>query len=157
MGMSASQMGHSRLTDMVSSVAEISGTQHFIFSKNQASHLLIFQPGRLRMKRNSLSFFRKGIDMFGLGFQEALLIFFILVLLFGAKRLPEIGKGLGRTVKEIRNIRSERRDDKERKKGAGESLISDIKRDIDELPGLKEAREIKDAAAKIKGVTRLLK
>jgi len=36
--------------------------------------------------------------MFGLGFQEILLILVILFLLFGVKKLPEIGKGLGETM-----------------------------------------------------------
>jgi sec-independent protein translocase protein TatA len=41
--------------------------------------------------------------MFGnLGFSELLVIFLIVVLLFGAKRLPEIAKGLGRSVQEFK-------------------------------------------------------
>ncbi len=97
-------------------------------------------------------------DMFGLGFQEILLIFLILLLLFGARRLPEIGKGLGRTVKEIRNIRDERRGERGKKKDESKgNLVSEIRKDIHELPGLKEVKEIKDTANKIKSVTRLLK
>ena len=96
--------------------------------------------------------------MFGLGAQEILIILLILVVLFGAKRLPAIGKGLGETVKEIRNIRGERKTEKEKKnedqKG---SLVSEIKKDIDEIPGLKEAREIKETTDKIKNITKLLK
>lgn len=96
--------------------------------------------------------------MFGLGFQEILIILLILVVLFGAKRLPEIGRGLGKTVKEIRNIRDERKADKEKKKEDQKgSLVSEIKKDIDEIPGLKEAREIKETADKIKSVTKFLK
>ncbi|MEI9478656.1 MAG: twin-arginine translocase TatA/TatE family subunit [Deltaproteobacteria bacterium] len=96
--------------------------------------------------------------MFGLGFQEILIILLILVVLFGARRLPEIGRGLGKTVKEIRNIRDERKADKEKKKEDQKgSLVSDIKKDIDEIPGLKEAREIKETADKIKSVTKFLK
>jgi sec-independent protein translocase protein TatA len=96
--------------------------------------------------------------MFGLGAQEILLILLILVVLFGAKRLPAIGKGLGETLKEIRNIRGERKAEKEKKtedqKGG---LVSEIKKDLDELPGVKEAREIKETTDKIKSVTKLLK
>ena len=40
--------------------------------------------------------------MFGLGVPEILVILVILFLLFGAKRLPEIGEGLGKTMREIR-------------------------------------------------------
>ena len=96
--------------------------------------------------------------MFGLGSQEILLIVLILVVLFGAKRLPAIGKGLGETLKEIRNIRGERKAEKEKTKEEQKgSLVSEIKKDIDELPGVKEAREIKETTDKIKSVTKLLK
>jgi sec-independent protein translocase protein TatA len=96
--------------------------------------------------------------MFGLGAQEILLILLILVVLFGAKRLPAIGKGLGETLKEIRNIRGERKAEKEKTKEEQKGgLVSEIKKDIDEIPGLKEAREIKETTDKIKSVTKLLK
>jgi sec-independent protein translocase protein TatA len=38
-----------------------------------------------------------------LGFQELLIIFAILMLLFGARRLPELAKGLGKSVSAFRN------------------------------------------------------
>ena len=96
--------------------------------------------------------------MFGLGSQEILLILLILVVLFGAKRLPAIGKGLGETLKEIRNIRGERKAEKEKtKEDQKGGLVSEIKKDIDEIPGVKEAREIKETTDKIKSVTKLLK
>lgn len=37
--------------------------------------------------------------MFGLGAQELLLIFLIALFLFGSKKLPEIGAGLGKGIK----------------------------------------------------------
>ena len=37
--------------------------------------------------------------MFGLGATELLIILAIVVLLFGARRLPEIGSGLGRAIR----------------------------------------------------------
>lgn len=40
--------------------------------------------------------------MFGLGAQEMLLILLALVLLFGAKKIPQIAKGLGQSVGEFR-------------------------------------------------------
>jgi sec-independent protein translocase protein TatA len=96
--------------------------------------------------------------MFGLGFQEILLILVILFLLFGVKKLPEIGKGLGETMKEIRKIRDERKagkeKDKEDQKG---DLISDMKKEVEEIPGLKEAKKIKETADKIKNITKFLK
>jgi sec-independent protein translocase protein TatA len=96
--------------------------------------------------------------MFGLGFQEILLILVILFLLFGVKKLPEIGKGLGETMKEIRKIRDERKAGKEKgKEDQKGDLISDIKKGVEEIPGLKEVREIKETADKVKSITKILK
>ena len=39
---------------------------------------------------------------FGLGFGEMLLIFFVLLLLFGAKRLPELATGMGRGIRDFK-------------------------------------------------------
>ncbi len=40
--------------------------------------------------------------MFGLGPWELLLVFLAVLLLFGAKRLPEIAAGLGKGIKEFK-------------------------------------------------------
>jgi len=37
--------------------------------------------------------------MFGIGTQELIIIFAIVFLIFGAKRLPEMGKGLGQAIR----------------------------------------------------------
>ena len=37
-----------------------------------------------------------------LGMPEILIIFFIVLLLFGAKKLPELAKGLGKGLKEFK-------------------------------------------------------
>ena len=96
--------------------------------------------------------------MFGLGFQEILLILVILFLIFGVKKLPEIGKGLGETVKEIKKIRGEKKHEKEKvKEDQKGNLISDIKKGVEEIPGLKEVKEIKETVDKVKNVTKFLK
>ena len=40
--------------------------------------------------------------MFGLGVGEIVLILFIILLLFGAKKLPELAKGLGKGLNEFK-------------------------------------------------------
>ena len=45
--------------------------------------------------------------MFGIGTQEILIILVIGLVVFGAKRLPEIGGGLGRAIRNFRQAASE--------------------------------------------------
>lgn len=40
--------------------------------------------------------------LFGLGTQELIIILAIIFLIFGAKRLPEIGSGLGKAIKNFK-------------------------------------------------------
>jgi sec-independent protein translocase protein TatA len=40
--------------------------------------------------------------MFGLGTQELLLILLVIILLFGARKIPEIARGLGRSIGEFK-------------------------------------------------------
>ena len=40
--------------------------------------------------------------MFNLGFPEMLLIFVIVVLIFGTSRIPELGRGLGEGIKNFK-------------------------------------------------------
>lgn len=49
----------------------------------------------------------------GLGVQELILIFLLVALIFGGKKLPELGKGLGEGIKNFK--RSFKRDKKEDK------------------------------------------
>ncbi len=37
--------------------------------------------------------------MFGIGHQELIIVFVIVFLIFGARRLPEMGKGLGQAIR----------------------------------------------------------
>lgn len=49
--------------------------------------------------------------MFGMGPWELLLIFLAVLLLFGAKRLPEIAQGLGKGIKEFKGAMKETTDE----------------------------------------------
>jgi sec-independent protein translocase protein TatA len=40
--------------------------------------------------------------MFGIGVQELLVILLIVLVLFGAKRLPELAKGMGTALREFK-------------------------------------------------------
>ena len=45
--------------------------------------------------------------MYGIGMQELLLILVIVVLIFGSKKLPEIGGGLGKAIRNFKRASSE--------------------------------------------------
>jgi len=41
--------------------------------------------------------------MFGLGLPEVLVILLLVVVIFGARRLPEVGAGLGKAIKNFKS------------------------------------------------------
>lgn len=45
--------------------------------------------------------------MFGMGTMELLIVLGIVVLIFGARRLPEIGSGIGKAIKNFKSGVSE--------------------------------------------------
>lgn len=46
-----------------------------------------------------------------IGIQELLIVFGIVILLFGAKKIPQLAKGIGEGIKEFRNgLRSKKED-----------------------------------------------
>jgi len=53
-----------------------------------------------------------------LGMPELLIIFMVILLLFGAKRLPELAKGLGRGIREF--------------KDASKNVEQEIKKELDD-------------------------
>lgn len=52
--------------------------------------------------------------MLGLGPVELLVILLIVVLLFGARKLPELARGLGSSAREFRKGLSDDKDEKEK-------------------------------------------
>lgn len=94
--------------------------------------------------------------MFGLGTTELLIIAVIILLIFGAKKLPDIGKGLGGAIREFRNVK---RDVKPGNKEHGEENRPEEKKTlndtitekvINEIPIVKKGMDIKKKADAIK-------
>ena len=50
---------------------------------------------------------KRGIVMFGLGMPELLIIMFICLIVFGGRKLPELGSGLGKAIRDFRSATKE--------------------------------------------------
>ncbi len=96
--------------------------------------------------------------MFGLGTTELIIIGGIILLIFGAKRLPEIGKGLGGAIREFKKVKKDiSLDDKEEgtdEKGEEEKSLEDklVEKVVKDVPIVKEGLEIKKKADAIKKI-----
>lgn len=93
--------------------------------------------------------------MFGLGTPELIVIGVIVFFIFGAKRLPDIGKGLGGAIKEFRQVKKDLSRDEKEHKNPPLSLEEKIKdKAFDQVPGVKEAVNMKK---KVEQVQEILK
>jgi sec-independent protein translocase protein TatA len=99
--------------------------------------------------------------MFGLGTTELIIIGVIIFLIFGAKRIPDIGKGLGGAIKEFRNIKKDISgkedgdDEKEKNQGEGKppALENQIAgKVLKEIPGVKKVMDVKEKVEKVKKI-----
>ena len=100
--------------------------------------------------------------MFGLGPTELIIIAVIVLLIFGAKRLPEIGKGVGGAIREFREVKQELgankkadegRDAREEVKEKDEQSSLEAKvvdKVLEQVPGVKKAMDVKKKAEKVK-------
>lgn len=103
--------------------------------------------------------------MFGLGPTELVVIAIIVLLIFGAKRLPDIGKGLGGAVRELKNAKKELRSDKANPdqnkqpvEGKAEETPPSLEAQmankvLEQVPGVKK---VMDAKKKVETVKKLL-
>ncbi|MBW1720684.1 MAG: twin-arginine translocase TatA/TatE family subunit [Deltaproteobacteria bacterium] len=99
--------------------------------------------------------------MFGLGPTELVIIAIIVLLLFGAKRLPEIGKGIGGAIREFKKVRKEIAEEGNADKGSGTTPAEGEKgstaleekvaeKVMEQVPGVKKAVEAKRKVEKVK-------
>lgn len=73
--------------------------------------------------------------MFGLGVPELIVIFVIALIVFGPKKLPDLGRALGRGIAEFKRASQEVKESIETEvRNAGQSI--DVKKLKDEVEGL---------------------
>jgi len=63
--------------------------------------------------------------MFGMGFGELVLILLIVVVIFGATKLPQLGDGLGRAIKNFKRAVSAQNEIEVAAKGEAKGAIDD--------------------------------
>jgi len=101
--------------------------------------------------------------MFGLGSTELIIIGVIVFFIFGARRLPDIGKGLGGAIREFRKVKKdisldeetgdnkEKDKDQEQKNQATlESKLADSV--MKQIPGVKNIVDVKEKVEKVKDI-----
>ena len=57
--------------------------------------------------------------MFGLGMPELIVILIIVLVIFGANRLPQLGEGLGKAIRGFKKSMSDTNDDASKKENKG--------------------------------------
>src|SRR3989475_6700801 len=74
-----------------------------------------------------------------LGFSEMLVIFIVALLVFGPKKLPELGKSLGKGIREFKKATDELKTSWEDQVKDIQSPLNDVKKDIHSIgQGLKD-------------------
>lgn len=82
----------------------------------------------------------------GLGWTELIIILVIVLVIFGPKRLPALGKSLGKTVKNVRDEMSGDGDDKDAAKEDAEEAAADaprIEADVEDAEPVEVADDAK--------------
>jgi sec-independent protein translocase protein TatA len=103
--------------------------------------------------------------MFGLGPTELIIIAVIILLIFGAKRIPEIGKGLGGAISEFKKVKKEISSKDDDKGHDGEKVPEKnddqptlenkvVNKVMEQVPGVKKAMDVKKKVEQVKKIVK---
>ena len=104
--------------------------------------------------------------MFGLGPTELIIIAVIILLIFGAKRIPEIGKGLGGAISEFKKVKKDLSNKDEDDKGHDDNKVPAKENDhptleakvvnkvMEQVPGVKKAMDVKRKVEQVKKIVK---
>jgi sec-independent protein translocase protein TatA len=65
------------------------------------------RPLYSRIRSTRVGILLEGTEMFGIGFQEMLVILVVVLIFFGPKRLPDLAKSLGKGIAEFKKASEE--------------------------------------------------
>jgi sec-independent protein translocase protein TatA len=82
-----------------------------------------------------------------LGFQEIFVIFIIALLIFGPRKLPELGKSLGKGLREFKRATEDLKSSWDQQMRDAENEIKDVKNTIEQAEDLNKSAPVETATS----------
>jgi sec-independent protein translocase protein TatA len=101
--------------------------------------------------------------MFGMGPMELIVIIVIVLLIFGGKKIPEIGRGVGGAIREFRKVKKEISGTEPKKNTKNQEITEEedsspsieatlSKKLLEQVPGVKKVMDIKKKVNQVEDI-----